>query len=187
VHLPEAGRDQTDYQHTFAKISCPSPIRNRRTPRYLNHTMSDHLEDGRDLSRDESTGSIEFGRRKQQSQQPRQLLSCTKCRERKVKVRVTAGPTRQKDRQKLLYWVPSHNSDIGRSVIVPSHVQHAALAGSPGIATSLLKEVIMRQSSSLTNCASSVQKTFASKKDYVQAGYPLKRETQIPQHLQNHR
>jgi hypothetical protein len=33
------------------------------------------------------SGPAETGKKKQQAQQPRQLLSCTKCRDRKVKVR----------------------------------------------------------------------------------------------------
>jgi len=38
------------------------------------------------IAQDEASTLAESNRKKQQAQQPRQLLSCTKCRERKVKV-----------------------------------------------------------------------------------------------------
>jgi hypothetical protein len=42
---------------------------------------------------EQPSGIGEANRRKQQTQQPRQLLSCTKCRERKVKVSITVSPS----------------------------------------------------------------------------------------------
>jgi hypothetical protein len=50
------------------------------------YTMADFLSERIYSSRDHSAGATDGNKRKQQPQQPRQLLSCTKCRERKVKV-----------------------------------------------------------------------------------------------------
>lgn len=44
---------------------------------------------------DQLSALAEGSRRRQQSQQPRQLLSCTKCRERKVKVSIQQLTTSQ--------------------------------------------------------------------------------------------
>lgn len=51
--------------------------------------MSDYYRESEFKSDDQSLGPPDGNKRRQQVQQPRQLLSCTKCRERKVKVRLS--------------------------------------------------------------------------------------------------
>jgi hypothetical protein len=49
-------------------------------------TMAEVLYERIHIAQDQSPSVVDTKRRKRQRQQPRQLLSCTKCRERKVKV-----------------------------------------------------------------------------------------------------
>ena len=49
-------------------------------------TMAESTGAHMHIAQDEASILAETNRKKQQAQQPRQLLSCTKCRERKVKV-----------------------------------------------------------------------------------------------------
>jgi hypothetical protein len=61
-------------------------MRNCGTVRELVFIMTGFPSERIPTAREHFAGATEGSKRKQQPQQPRQLLSCTKCRERKVKV-----------------------------------------------------------------------------------------------------
>jgi len=77
-----------------------------------------------------------------------------------------------------------HSTNTRYSAIVQNPVQRAVRVERPRIVTSLRKVVTMRLFNNHMNCASYAQKTYASKKDYAPAGYPLKTMPQTMRHLQ---
>jgi hypothetical protein len=112
----------------------------------------------------------EGSRRRQQAQQPRQLLSCTKCRERKVKVN---NPRRSKILPNPRFRVAftRQHGLTSHSAIVQNRAQRAALGAHPKNASSSQKVATMHQSNSRMRSASFVPKTFDSRSDYVPAKF----------------
>jgi hypothetical protein len=105
-------------------------------------------------------------KRKQPSQQQRQLLSCTKCRERKVKVSCHYPS----DGLLCRSWPLSDMNSCENSAIVRNHAQHAARGERPSSASSRQKVVTMRPSNNRTNYVSSARRTFVSRNFSLPAG-----------------
>lgn len=95
--------------------------------------------------------TVNDANKKKQPQQPRQLLSCTKCRERKVKA---SSPKKTTGTQCLS---PYSQLTHIRSVIAPSLAQRAALVGSRKSATLWLPRAattaLSNSPTSFVNCA----------------------------------
>jgi hypothetical protein len=123
----------------------------------------------------------EGSRRRQQAQQPRQLLSCTKCRERKVKV---SSPRRRNNPLPFQAVFAQQRGLISRSVIVRNRAQLAAPEEHPKNAILSQKVATTHLFNNRMRFASFVPKTSVSRNGYARARFPSRTMSQIqlPRH-----